>query len=260
MIKLTSVLLHYIFIFILHFKTFVSITEPFLYKCLKEELKIKKICAIAGTDIVENEETLAPMTTNYLYIKGMCGRDESCKQVEDSSLYQCFPKLKKLKIGDACSVNEECYTGFCSMSICMGVDFEADCSDYPKGCKPGTYCAYNSFLDKSICVEYASINEICGYSATLGYVIECFPGTICQVRDDNSGTTVCKKWGTFNLNKEVTDERLCQTGMALVDTEVDNKLKCIGVEEDSECDQDTHKCNPIVVGIGPNPDYPTELN
>ena len=264
MIKFTPFLLNYIVCLFLHFKIIKSINEQFLYKCLKDDLKMKKICAIEGSDIYEDEETLTPITIDYFYIKEMCDTDESCKlmidstKTIDSKLYQCFPKLKKLKIGEACSVNEECYTGFCSMSICMGIDFEADCTDYPNGCKPGTYCAYNTILDKSICVEYASINELCGYSDALGYDKECFPGTICQVRDDNSGTTVCKKWGTFGINKEVTDERLCQTGMAYNDSEVDGRLKCVSVDEDAECDEQTHKCNPLILGIGPNPDYPTE--
>ena len=43
----------------------------------------------------------------------------------DSHLYQCFPKVEKLYIGDKCSVNEECYTA---------------CSDYPNAFKPGLYC------------------------------------------------------------------------------------------------------------------------
>ena len=141
----------------------------------------------------------------------------------------------------------------------MGVDFEAECTDFPNACKPGMYCTYNSYLNKKICVEYASINEICGESFELGYNKKCLPGLLCQIRDNNSGTTVCKKWGTFDINKEVTDERLCQTGMALIDIEVDNKLKCIAVEEEGECDEETHKCNPQVVGIGENPDVPNEL-
>ena len=76
----------------------------------------------------EDEITLTPKTTNYLYIKDSCDSDEQCKKMDDSALYQCFPKLKKLKIGEKCSVNEECYTGFCSMSICTGIDFETDCA------------------------------------------------------------------------------------------------------------------------------------
>ena len=43
----------------------------------------------------------------------------------DSHLYQCFPKVEKLYIGDKCSVNEECCTA---------------CSDYPNAFKPGLYC------------------------------------------------------------------------------------------------------------------------
>lgn len=230
-----------------------------MYKCLKDDIKIEDICAIEGSLTEEDEETLLPTTTNYLYIKDNCDADELCKKMEDSILYQCFPKIEKLKIGEKCSVNEECYTGFCSMDICMGVDFEAECTDYPNACKPGMYCTYNSYLNKKICVEYASINEICGESFELGYNKKCLPGLLCQIRDNNSGTTVCKKWGTFDINKEVTDERLCQTGMALIDIEVDNKLKCIAVEEEGECDEETHKCNPQVVGIGENPDVPNEL-
>ena len=236
-----------------------SLTEPFMYKCLNDDLKIKKICAIEGSAKEEDEDTLMQTTINYLYIKDTCDSDERCKRMDDLILYQCFPKLKKLKIGDKCSVNEECYTGFCSMGICQGVDFEADCSDYPNACKPGTYCAENTILNTKICVEYAKTNEICGYSPTLGYNIECLPGLLCQIRDNGSGTTVCKKWGTFDVNKEVTDERLCKSGMALIDSEVDNKLKCIAVDEEGECDEDTHKCNPQIIGIGDNPDAAKEL-
>ena len=257
--KFTFLFIYYIVFFFFIFKTIKSISEPFMYKCLKEGLKIKKICAIEGAETTEDEDTLNPVTTNYLYIKEECDPDEICRQMDDSILYQCFPKLKKQKIGDSCSVNEECYTGFCSMSICQGVDFEADCSDYPNGCKPNMYCVYNNFLNRKMCVEYASLNEECGESPSLGYIKECFPGLICQIRDNGSGTTVCKKWGTFGLNKEVTDERLCETGMAWFDTEVDQKLKCISIEEDGECDEDTHQCNPLVLGIGLNPDVSNEL-
>ena len=230
-----------------------------MYKCLNDDLKIKKLCAIEGSETKEDEETLIPTTINYLYIKDSCDIGERCKKMEDSIFYQCFPKLKKLKIGEKCSVNEECYTGFCSMSICQGIDFEADCSDYPNGCKPGMFCAENIILNKHICLEYAKINEVCGDSSILGYKIECLPGLLCQIRDDGSGTTVCKKWGTFDLNKEVTDERLCKSGMALKDIEVDNKTKCISVDEEGECDEDTHQCNPQIIGIGENPDVPNEL-
>ena len=249
----------YLFFFFSFFNPIRPITGPFMYRCLNNDLKIKKLCAIEGSLTEEDEETLIPTTTNYLYIKDSCGSKEQCKQMDDSILYQCFPKLKKLKIGEKCSVNEECYTGFCSMSICMGVDFEADCTDYPNACKPGTYCTYSSIFNKKICVEYAYMNEICGESATLGYTKECLPGLLCQIRDDNSGTTVCKKWGSFDLNKEVTDERLCKSGMALYDTEIDNKLKCISVDEEGECDEETHQCNPFILGIGENPDVPEEL-
>ena len=47
--------------------------------------------------------------------------------------------------------------------------------------------------------------------------------------------------------------------MAWLDTEVDQKLKCISIEEDGECDEDTHQCNPLVLGIGQNPDVSNEL-
>ena len=252
------IFLLYLCLFFLFFKI-NSITEPFIYKCLKDDLQIEKICAIEGSASVEDEDTLVMTPINYLYIKDSCDSDERCKEMDDLKIYQCFPKLVKLKIGEQCSVNEECYTGFCSMSICQGVDFEADCSEYPNGCKPGMYCANNDILNTKICVEYAKMNEICGYSSTLGYNIECLPGLICQYRDDGSGTTVCKKWGTFDLNKIVTDERLCKSGMALLDIDVDNELKCISVDEEGECDEDTHKCNPLIVGIGANPDASNEL-
>ena len=83
-----------------------------MYKCLKDDIKIEDICAIEGSLTEEDEETLLPTTTNYLYIKDNCDADELCKKMEDSILYQCFPKIEKLKIGEKCSVNEECYTGF----------------------------------------------------------------------------------------------------------------------------------------------------
>ena len=247
----------YLFFFLSFPNIILSIIGPYAYKCLRD-LKIKNLCAIEGSLTEEDEITLTQKTTKYLYVKGSCDSDEQCKKMGDSTLYQCFPKLKKLKIGEKCSVNEECYTGFCSMSICMGIDFEADCTEYPNGCKPGTYCAYNSYLNKKICVEYAYVNEICGKSDTLGYEIKCLPGLLCQIRDDNSGTTVCKKWGTFDLNKEVTDERLCKSGMAEYDDEVDGKLKCISVDEDGECDDETHNCTTLIVGIGENPDVSFE--
>ena len=94
-------------------------------------------------------------------------------------------------------------------------------------------------MNKKICVGYSYVNEGCGKSHTLGYEIKCLPGLIYQIRDDNSGTTVCKKWGTFDLNKEVTDERLCKSGMAEYDDEINGKLKCISIDEDGECDE-TH--------------------
>ena len=256
---ISKIFLFFPFILFTIFNQIKSITDPFMFKCLKDELKIKKICAIEGQAMEENEDTSISTLTNYLYIKKKCGKKELCKQMDDSILYQCFPKLKKLKIGDKCSVNEECYTGFCSMSICQGIDYEGDCTDYPNGCKPGMYCTHNDKVNKDICVEYATTNKLCGYSADLGHEIQCYPGLICQIRDNGSGTTVCKKWGTFDLNKEVTDERLCKSGMALIDTEVDSKLKCVAVEEDGECDESTHKCNPLVVGIGANPDVSNEL-
>ena len=247
------------FFILFFFKYIKSITEPFLYKCLKDDLKLENICAIEGSLVKEDEETLIQTITNYLYIKESCGKSESCKKMDDSILYQCFPKIKKLKLGYECSVNEECYSGLCTMSICQGIDFEGDCSDYPNGCKPGMYCAYNRFLDTKICYEYAQLNELCGDNPLLGYNVECLPGLLCQIRDDNSGTTVCKKWGTFDLNKEVTDERLCKSGMAMIDSDVDGKLKCIAVDEEGECDEETHICKPQIVGIGANPDVANEI-
>ena len=249
-----------IIIFTLFFVNYLkSIKGNFVFKCLKDDIKIEKLCAIEGSLTEEDEETLLQRTTNYLYIKDICGKSESCKKMEDSKLYQCFPKIKKLKLGYECSVNEECYSGLCTMNICQGIDFEGDCSDYPNGCKPGMYCAYIESTDTNICYEYAKLNELCG-EIGLGYKVECLPGLLCQIRDDNSGTKVCKKWGTFDLNKEVTDERLCKSGMAMYDSEVDDKLKCIAVEEDGECDDETHYCNPQVVGIGVNPDATNELS
>ena len=176
--------------------------------------------------------------------------------MDDSILYQCFPKIKKLKIGDKCSVNEECYSGFCSMGICMGIDFEDECTDYENACKPGLYCIKNNHLGKNICVEYASINEFCGDSEILGYKKKCLPGLSCQKRDDNSNTYACKKWGTFDLNKEVKNPKLCKTGMALED--IDGTLKCIAVDEEGECDEETHNCTSLIVGIGENPDVSNE--
>ena len=108
-------------------------------------------------------------------------------------------------------------------------------------------------------MEYSKLNSECGYSSTLGYNMECLPGLLCQIRDNGSGTKACKKWGTFEIGKEVTDERLCKSGIAYIDSEVDNKLKCISVDEEGECDEMTHKCSPGIIGIGPNPDMVTQI-
>ena len=81
----------------------------------------------------------------------------------------------------------------------------------------------------------------------------------CNLREDGSGNYVCKKWGTVLLNREVEDEVLCETGMAMIDTELDGKLKCISVEEDGECDEETHKCTPQIVGIGTSPEIMEDI-
>ena len=51
-----------------------------MYKCLKDDIKIKDICAIEGSLTEEDEETLLPTTTNYLYIKDNCDSNELCKK------------------------------------------------------------------------------------------------------------------------------------------------------------------------------------
>ena len=176
----------------------------------------------------------------------------------DSHLYQCFPKIEKLEIGDKCSVNEECYTGLCTMDICQGIDFEGDCSDYPNACKPGLFCSDITVDGTRICGEYSYLHEKCG-NGDWGYYKKCFPGLGCQLRQDGSGTYVCKKWGTISANYEVENENLCESGMAILDSDYDNKLKCITIEEDGECDEDTHKCSVLVSGLGANPDISDEI-
>ena len=240
------------------FKLTSSSNTPYMFKCLKDSLELHDICAIEGTATTEDEETLFQTTTNYLYIKKDCPKNERCKQMGDSHLYQCFPKIKKFKIGDKCSVNEECYTGLCTMDICQGIDYEGDCSDYPDACKPGLACTFSSLLNTKICTEYAYLHQICG-EGDWGYDKKCFPGLGCQLREDGSGTKVCKKWGTVLLNREIDDERLCESGMAMIDSEIDDKLKCVSVEEDGECDEETHKCSPLIAGIGLNPDITEEI-
>ena len=76
------------------------------------------------------------------------------------------------------------------------------------------------------------------------------------MKDNDPETTVCKKWGTFDINKEVKNPKLCKSGMALFDT--DDKLKCIEVDEEGECDEDSHNCTSLIVGIGENPDVANE--
>ena len=224
--------------------------SPFMFKCLKDSLKLEDICAIEGTSTTEDEETLQQVTINYLYIKEECKKEERCKKMDNSHLYQCFPKITKLKIGDKCSVNEECYTGLCTMDICQGIDFEGECTDYPDACKPGLYCTDSDDTGKRICAEYSYLHEKCG-NGDWGYYKKCFPGLGCHLREDNSGNYICKKWGTVLLNREVDSENLCESGMAFSEN---GKLKCISVEEDGECDEETHKCTPQIVGIGENPE------
>lgn len=233
-----------------------SSETPSLYKCLKKEIKMKELCAIEGKDTFEDDMSNI-VTNNYLYIKKICGKKENCLKIEKTRFYLCFDKLVKRKIGDSCSLNEECYTGKCSLNKCLGIDFEGDCEENPNGCNPGLYCTFNDKVKKRICVEYADKNEECGYSPYLGHKVKCYKGLTCHSREDGSGK-VCKKWGTFEINKEVEDERLCKSGMFFQD-EIDGKQKCILVEEDSECDEESHKCNPQITGIGINPDMPTEI-
>ena len=245
------------FIFIL-IKASITFNAPFMFKCLKDGIELEDICAIEGSTTSEDEETSQQVTTNYLYIKEECDSDERCKRMGDSTLYQCFPKIEKLKIGDKCIVNEECYTGLCTMDICQGIDFEGDCTLYPNACKPGLFCTDTDDTGKRICGEYSYLHEKCG-NGDWGYYKKCFPGMGCQLREDGSGNYVCKKWGTVLLNREVNDEALCETGMAMIDSEVDGKLKCISVEEDGDCDEETHKCSPQIVGIGTSPEIMEEI-
>ena len=256
----TSLIIYLNFI-ILNFSLSRDLTFPFMFKCLKDSIQIEDICAIEGSSTTEDEETLLQVTTNYLYIKEECDTDERCKKMGDSTMYQCFPKIEKLEIGDKCIVNEECYTGFCTMGICQGIDFEADCTDYPGACKPGLYCIENN-ENRKICAEYSYLHEKCGYMDELGYIKKCFPGLGCHLREDGSGVKICKKWGSVLLNRVIDDEEeqvLCESGIAMED-ENDNKLKCISVEEDAECDEETHKCNPQIAGLGDNPDIIDEIS
>ena len=248
-----------LYILFISYQKIFSLTQPFLYKCLKDDIKIKNLCAIEGV-ATEEDENSNIMTNNYLYIKKKCKDKQYCSNTDNSGLYFCFKKLKKRKIGEKCSVNEECYTNKCSMRICQGTDFEGDCTDYPNSCKPGMYCTYSNIYNKNICVEYSKKNEKCGYFATLGYEKKCFSGFVCQEKDDNSGDTVCKNWGILEIGKVVTDEKLCKSGISLQDTDYDNKVKCVSVEEDSECDESTLICKPQVTGLGVNPDITTEVS
>lgn len=245
--------------------------ESFLYKCMREDLKLGDICAIKGSLTFENDDSEI-VTNKYLYIKKICSGNKICLPYDiefppkNRTFYSCFEKLIKRKIGESCSINEECYTNQCSLDVCLGIDFEGECTDNPEGCKPGLSCEYTeefpspSQKTRKICVEYAYENEDCGWNEEKGYNVSCFPGYICQIRDNGSNSTGCKKWGTFDINKEVTDERLCKSGLALIDNEVDKKQKCVLVEEDGECDEETHRCTPQVTGIGISPDMPTEMN
>ena len=246
-----------IYLYFLLFNYFISSNYPFLFKCLEDDLKLDDICAIEGTSTTEDEETLTQVTTKYLYIKETCSSDEKCKKMGDSHLYQCFPKIEKLEIGDKCSVNEECYTGLCTMDICQGIDFEGDCSDYPNACKPGLFCTDINVDGTRICAEYSYLHEKCG-NGDWGYYKKCFPGLGCQLREDGSGTYVCKKWGTVSESNEVDDEKLCVSGMAMLD-DYDNKIKCISIEEDGECDEEIHKCSPLISGLGANPNVGEEI-
>ena len=238
-------------------KLSLSLNPPYMFKCLKDTIKIENICAMEGTATIEDEESLILSTTNYLYINEECDPDERCKPMGlNAKLYQCFPKVEKLKIGDKCSVNEECETGLCTMDLCQGIDFEGDCSDYKEACKPGLFCTYNSIFEKYTCEEYSYLHEICG-EGDWGYFKQCFKGLGCHLREDGSGKKVCKKWGTVLLNRVVDDERLCETGMAMIDT--DGYLKCISVEEDGECDETNHKCTPTIVGLGEDADITEDI-
>ena len=249
----------FILIFFILINSSKSIDYPFMFRCLKDDLKLGGICAIEGTATTEDEETLEQTTINYLYIKEICSPSERCKKMGNSHLYQCFPKVKKLEIGDKCVVNEECYTGLCTMDICQGIDYEGDCTDYPNACKPGLFCDINSNSEgKRYCREYSYLHELCG-NGDWGYYKKCFPGLGCQLRENGSGTMVCKKWGTVALNNEVEDENLCINGIAMIDIYYDNKKKCISVEEDGECDEETHKCKPQIGGLGANPDSIEEM-
>ena len=63
-----------IFYIQLYFFSFFSLIQKIIsqkklaYRCLRDELKIKNICAIEGSLTEEDETTLLPVTTNY-YVK-----------------------------------------------------------------------------------------------------------------------------------------------------------------------------------------------
>ena len=146
----------------------------------------------------------------------------------DSTVTGLCVILKKLD-GEKCSAPEECYSGICKDSVCVGIAENESCSRIEE-CKKDLYCSFE--LNK-VCKKYKKAGE------------ECFVGNECDFGLDCGSTTYqeakkCVKMYSLKNGDYSDNKNLCETGY-IYGTLADSKCSSTSnvAKEGEACEADT---------------------
>ena len=222
-----------------------------VYKCPDTKLKMEDICAIGSTPADNNENEIY-----YLYIKDKCSKDKVCTYIEQEPFYSVNKRRRKfdlngnpedyyedyyytcqknidlsyLKIDQKCSIDAECYTGYCKNGKCSTLDV---CLD-DEQCKPEQYCALKVDGEKTSgkCENLKKKGDSCTQED------KCQRGLICDYDYSTSPLKgKCQKYFTKSVGDKVSDPNLCKSGYAKFDN-VNLAYICLEFDSAAECKDD----------------------
>lgn len=190
---------------VIYDKNFVETLER-SYKC-SDEMGSSKLCGIYSGQ------------NNIFFIGKKCKKGYQCKD-QLVGFYACTKKAELQKNGEKCKYNEECISGTCYNSKCIGTVKGQNCNS-DDNCEAGNFCKGGK------CQEFISEGKSCVSSD------ECGPRLLCN-------NEVCKEIGSLGIGIAVEDERLCSSGVAYGGL-------CVKVVQDGTCDE-KNQCHPLVEG------------
>lgn len=131
--------------------------------------------------------------------------------------------------GEKCSAPEECYSGNCKDSVCVGKDENVSCAQTEE-CKKDLYCSFD--LNK-VCKKYKKEGEPCSVGNECDFGLDCGSSTYQEAKK-------CVKMYSLKNGDYSDNKNLCETGY-FYGTLADSKCSSTSnVEKEGEvCEADT---------------------